>query len=365
LPSLPYPGTVDFQPGSTGVALDIERDIPVVESALRSTSRRAAALPLETIPPLAPPFQHLEILLKQTVQLSGFDGVAGLYLQDLGNAQEINFALQQGQPLPVPPEVAFSGASIIKIPIMISVFKRLDGTPDPETERLLREMIEESGNETADWLMERIIDPKRAPLMVTEDMQALGLENTFLAGYFHPGAPVLALYETPANRRADSLVDPDVYNQTTPAEIGRLLASLYRCRQPEGGDAQGGSTTVSSSSQGATSTSGLAFPAEITREECERMLAYLAGNKTPYLIESGLPEEVEVVHKHGWVSLFEVINTIGDAALVSTPAADYVLVVFLYHPDLLLWDPASALVAKLSQAAYNYFVARNSVITQN
>jgi hypothetical protein len=85
------------------------------------------------------------------------------------------------------------------------------------------------------------------------------------------------------------------------------------------------------------------------------MLAYLAGNKTPYLIEAGVPEIVDVVHKHGWVSLFGVINTIGDAAIVTSPAGDYVLVVYLYHSELLLWDPASALISRLSRAVYNYF----------
>jgi hypothetical protein len=185
--------------------------------------------------------------------------------------------------------------------------------------------------------MERAIDPERAPLEVTFDMRALGLENTFLAGFFHLGAPLLDVFETSANRRVDSGIDPDIYNQTTAAEIGRLLADITACSRT------GSGPLVET------------FPGEITQGKCQEMLVYLAGNRTPYLIEAGVPESTEVIHKHGWVSLFGIIHTIGDAALVSSPGGDYVLVVYLHHPDLLLWDPASALVSSLSQAVFNYF----------
>lgn len=336
-PALPYPGTVHFVRGSEGLVLDVEGALPMVEAALLSPDERTVKLPLQAVAAPGPSFKNLEILLRQNLQLSGFDGTAALYLLDLQTNQEIYFAYRGKEALPIPPEVAFTGASIIKIPIMISVFRRLEGNPDPETDRLLRAMIAESGNESADWVMERIIDPETGPLEVTSDMRALGLENTFLAGFFHQGAPLLAIYETPANQRVDSGIDPDIYNQTTPSEIGHLLADIYTCSR------SGSGRLVET------------FAGEITQAKCQAMLAYLAANKTPYLIEAGVPESVEVVHKHGWVSLFGIINTIGDAALVSSPGGDYVLVVYLYHAELLLWDSASALVSSLSEAVFNYF----------
>lgn len=341
VPALPYPGTVRFIPGSEGLLLDVDQAVPIVETALLSNRERRVQLHLQTVAAPGPSFENLVILLQQTLQRADFDGTAALYLQDLQTKQETNFAYQDGEALPIPPDVAFTAASIIKIPIMVSVFRRLDGEPDPETDRLLKAMIAESGNESADWVMERAIDPERGPLEVTGDMHLLGLENTFLAGFFHLGAPLLAVYETPANRRIDTGIDPDIYNQTTPAEIGRLLADITTC------------------SRSGTGELVETFPGEVTQAECQAMLAYLAGNRTPYLIEAGVPETVEVIHKHGWVSLFEIINTIGDAALVSSPGGDYVLVVYLYHPELLLWDPASALVSSLSQAVFNYFTFIN------
>lgn len=334
---VPQAGSVNFQPGELGTALDIERAILPIESALRSLNQRVVNLPLSRTLPPRPSLTNLEILLKQTIDLAGFDGIVGLYMLDLQSGEEISFAYQNGVDYPVTPDVAFTTASIIKIPILVSTYRRLDGEPDPETENLIEKMIVESGNEASDWLMERVIDPQRAPLLVTEDMQALGLENTFLAGYFYLGAPVLRVYETPANTRTDVNTDPDVYNQTTPSDIGMLLEDIYQCAETGGGAL----TAV--------------FPGEITQAECQQMISYLKRNKMPSLLEAGLPEGTPIAHKHGWVAFNGIINLIGDAGIIYTVGGDYVLVIFMHHPVQLLWDPSSALVGQLSRAVYNYF----------
>ncbi len=62
--------------------------------------------------------------------------------------------------------------------------------------------------------------PGRAPLEMSEDLKALGLQNTFMAGYFTFGSPLLDIFETPANTRTDVFTDPDVYSQTTPPTWG-------------------------------------------------------------------------------------------------------------------------------------------------
>jgi beta-lactamase class A len=335
--ALPSVGTVNFQQGAQGTALDIDRAILLIENAMRSPSRRAVDLPLQRSNPPRPSFQNLEVLLKQTIQLSEFDGLVGLYLLDLQTAQEIHFAYQQNQNISVRPDIAFTAASIIKVPIMVSIFRRIGDAPDAETMKLLEEMIEKSGNDPADWVMERVIDRTSAPLEVSADMQALGLENTFLGGQFYPGATLLFRYDTPANQRTDINTDPDVYNQTTPSDIGMLLEDIYQCNQSGGGAFMA------------------AFPGEITQTECQAMITSLTRNKLPELITSGLPEGTRIAHKHGWVTYFGVMNTLGDAAIVYTPGGNYILVTFLHHPDQLVWEPASDLVAELSRAVYNYY----------
>ena len=234
-PAIPVVGTTNFQAGTSGSELDIERAIPLIEAALFSTNQRSIVLPIKKTSPSHPTFQNLEVLLRQTIDLSGFDGIIGIYVEDLQTGQNINFILNKGDQVATPPDVAFTASSTIKIPIMISVFRRIGENPDAETTKNLEDMIAKSINLASDWLMENKIDRDKGPLLVTEDMQTLGLENTFLGGYFYAGAPLLEIFSTPANQRTDISTDPDPYSQTTPSEIGQLLQDIYQCANMNGG----------------------------------------------------------------------------------------------------------------------------------
>jgi beta-lactamase class A len=335
--AMPIPGAVNFQPGRPGMALDPDGSVPLVEAALFSLDNRSVSLPLKRVEPGKPVFQNIEVLLKQTLKLSGFDGLAGVYLLDLQTGQEIHFALNDGKELPVEPDIAFTASSIIKLPIMTAVFRRMTNESDPESLKLMEDMVDKSGNEAADWLMNRVIDPRLGPLKVTEDMQALGLKNTFLAGYFSLGSPLLQVFKTPGNQRTDIFTDPDPYSQTSPSDIGMLLEDVYQCAQNGGGALMA------------------VFPGQMTQSKCQAMNNYLIKNRLPVLLTAGVPEGTPIAHKHGWVSTNGIINTIGDAGIIYSPGGNYVMVVFLHHPDQLIWESASALVAQLSQAVYNFY----------
>lgn len=336
-PAAPEPGTTVFRPGQPGKELDVEGSILLIEAALNSLERRQVQLPIRRIEPARPAFQNIEVLLKQTLQIANFNGLAGIYLLDLQTAQEIHFAWQNGQDVPVRPDIAFTASSTIKIPIMISAFRRIGENPDSETLKLLEDMVDRSGNEAADWLMDRVIDPNRGPLVVTEDMRLLGLENTFLAGKFTLGSPLLQLFQTPANQRTDVFTDPDPYSQTTVSDLGMLLEDIYQCAQTGGGAL----TAV--------------FPGEITQAECQSMITLLLNNRLPVLLTGGLPEATPIAHKHGWVTVNGIINTIGDAGIIYSPGGTYILVVFLYHPEQLVWEPNAELISELSRAVYNFY----------
>lgn len=336
--AMPVVGTVNFQPGSPGSSLNIDQALILIDNALRSIDRRVVELPLEETRPTRPSFQNLGVLLRQTVSISGFDGVIGVGAIDLQTGQEIDFAYNQGQPVTMPPEVAFSASSTIKIPIMISVYRHLDGSFDTKISEQLLNMIAKSVNPAADWLMENVIDPFQGPLFVTEDIVTLGLKNTFLAGYFYSGAPLLKIYQTSANQRTDLSTDPDPYSQSTPMEIAMLLEDIYQCSQNNGG------TLIA------------AFPGEISQAECKAMVDWLVEDHIALLIQAGVPDGTRVAHKHGWVAdSFFVIHDMSDAAIVFTPGGNYVLVVYLYHPVQLVFDPANELVKNLSRAVYNFY----------
>jgi beta-lactamase class A len=335
--AMPQIGTVNFQPGKPGTQLDVDGSVLILENALHSLHLRQVVLPIKRSSPARPAFQNLEVLLKQTIDLSGFDGLTGVYLLDLQTAQELHFAYRLGENIPVEPDVAFTASSIIKIPIMVSAFRRMGDEPDEEAFRLLGEMIIKSGNESSDWLMDRVIDSSRGPLLVTEDMQALGLKDTFLAGYFSAGSPLLKEIQTPANQRTDINTDPDPYSQTTTSDIGMLLEDIYQCSETGGG------------------ALSAVFPGEVTQDECRQMIDLLASDELGLLLQASVPDGTRVAHKHGWVSTFGIINTIGDAGIVYTPGGNYILVISVYHPEQLVWEPASRLIADLGRAVYNYY----------
>ncbi|OGN94055.1 MAG: hypothetical protein A2Z71_11465 [Chloroflexi bacterium RBG_13_50_21] len=337
-PAIPVVGTTNFHAGISGSELDIDRAIPLIETSLFSLTQRSLVLPIKKTAPSHPTFQNLEVLLRQTIDLSGFDGTIGLYVDDLKTGQNISFILDKGSLVTTPPDVAFTASSTIKIPIMISVFRRIGANPDAETTKNLEDMIAKSINTASDWLMENKIDRTKGPLVVTEDMQTMGLANTFLGGYFYAGAPLLEEFHTPANQRTDITTEPDPYSQTTPSEIGQLLQDLYQCANLNGGSLIA------------------AFPGEITQTECQSMINYLIQDRIALLIQAGVPDGTNVAHKHGWVTdIYGVIHDMSDVAIVFTPGGDFVFTFYMYHPVQIVFEPANQLVKDLSQAIYNYY----------
>ncbi|MFT3895612.1 MAG: hypothetical protein QM730_28655 [Anaerolineales bacterium] len=212
-PPQPVPGGTDWIPGKPGKVLDIERAVRLIEDTLRSPSNRVVVLSFQRSSAGRPTIDTLKIQLQQNITKAEFDGVIGLYMLDLQNGQEVHFAMNQGEEIPVNPDVAFTASSTVKIPIMVSYFIKYGNAGlDDQSNTLLMDMIRKSENPPADRLMERL-DPFRGPLVVTEDMRKIGLENTFIAGFFcSPSSPcpLLQQISTPANSRADVTADPDV-----------------------------------------------------------------------------------------------------------------------------------------------------------
>jgi hypothetical protein len=125
--------------------------------------------------------------------------------------------------------------------------------------------------------------------------------------------------------------------QTTPADMGLLLEMIYQC-------SHGGGTFQ------------MVYPDQLTTQECQAMIDHMLGNQlsgeenVPVLIAAGLPPEIPIAHKHGWVA-----DTRADAALVFTPGGDYVLVIYLYQPGWVDWDQTNAIMSRISQLFYAFF----------
>lgn len=333
-PAQPIPGTANFSPGTPGQVMDIDRAIVLIEAALESPGQRIVLISAQKTAAGRPTTQALEILLKQLIDQNGFDGLVDLYFRDLNTQETIHFAYQLGQDISVDPDIAFTAASTIKIPIMVSIARFFNGEIPADINTQLADMIARSDNVASDSLM-ATLSPGRGPLIVTETMQALGLESTFIDMYFAPGSiPLHSAIITPSNSRVDISTDPDNYSQTSPSEMGLLLEDIYMCAQT------GGGSLVA------------AFPGQIDQAVCQQMIQHLQEDKLGALIQGGVPEGTIVAHKHGWdINM----NQFSDAGIVYTPGGNYVLAIYVYHPQQALWDVVSPLYAELSRAIYNYF----------
>jgi beta-lactamase class A len=319
-PPVPIPTTLDFQAGEPGHEMNIEASQPLVETALLSPVDRQATLVVDQLPPAAPDLTILARLIDG--HLAEFNGLYGYYIIDLqtGNAVGHN------------QDVAFSGMSMIKIAILVETFRALDRPPNSEETKLITETVIESGNYSANLLLDVIAGEDNGMLgakKVTESMWYLGLENTFIAVPYEED--IAGTYETPANQRTDVSANPDPKLQSTAEDMAMLLEMIYQC-------AAGGGTLVA------------AYEGQVTPEECQLMLEFMNQNRIGSLIEAGVPEGTNVAHKHGWEA-----ETHGDAGIVFTPGGDYVLAEYLYTPGWLEWQISSPLLADVSRATYNFF----------
>ena len=318
------PDSLGFVAGLPGYTLDLDSSMAVIDMALRVPSNRRVALTITEGATVAPTLDTVGELVNNYIAEVGFDGLLSLVVVDL----------QTGQEIAINPDVAYAGMSIMKIPILVSTYRSWSIEPFGDTVKVISEMIELSGNVSANILLwdlggeDRLLGAE----VVTADMWALGLNNTFMAGYYDQETPPV-LIETAANLREDINTAPDPYMQTTPADIAALLTMLYQCSSHGGGAFE------------------VVFPQELTPSECTKMLEALKRNRLGSLLEAGVAEGTPVAHKHG----FGEGDTIGDAGVVFSSGGDYVIAIYTWHPVVLEWEVISPLIANVSRIVYNYF----------
>jgi beta-lactamase class A/uncharacterized protein YraI len=253
-----------------------------------------------------------------------------VFLMDLKTGQ--SFSLNSG--------VAYSAMSLIKIPILVSLYRKLDILPRKEQAQHIVEMMDCSEN-TATNTMIRLVGNGNAysgAAYITETMQQLGLKNTFLLGPLDDGTKATPTdvppqpISSPKTQADQTSAEPDPYSQSTPDDLGWLLSGIYQCAV----DGSGPFSTT--------------FPGAFTANECRQMVRTMRANKIGAMIEAGVPLDIPVAHKHGWIP-----DTHGDAGLVTTPGNDYVLSVMLYGKTWLNYDDSFPAIAEISRMTYNAY----------
>jgi len=337
-PAQPIPGGTSFLPGRPGLSLDTERAVLLITDALRSPTDRTVALSFTRSSAARPTIENLEILLKQIITVSAFDGLIGFYMADLQTGQEIHFAIQDKQEIAADPDIAYTASSTIKVPIVASYLINRGSDLDSNTTNIISRVLGKSDNSATDLILQGI-DPNTGPIIVTKNMEAIGLNSTYIGGFFYLGAPnMLPGRKTPGNSRPDVFTDPDPYSQTTPSEMGALLADIYQCAESSGG------ALIA------------AFPDKVSPETCQLLIDFMAQDKLGSLIQGGVPDGTLVPHKHGYVPASDgTVHDISDAGIVYSAGGNFVLAIYTYHPINNIWDVTNPLIINLTKATYNYF----------
>ena len=326
--------TLTVHAGASGYALDFRAAMSAVDNALRSASERAVALPITHLGNAGPDLDALHDLIIDFLDSEGFihDGlgtVASIYVLDLMTGQEINIL----------GDVAFSGASTVKLSIMLDYFRFLASDPTAEEAWLMANSMLCSNNASSNLIMEIIGggDIFRGVRSVSDTILAAGLGNTYISAPFYLGVEgqQLGSIQAPATAPNPAFdTAPDPYNQTTAEDMGTLFSLIYDC---------------------AEFNSGLTFAlpgGQITQRECRQMLELASANDIERLLQGGIPPEARIAHKNGWI-----FDTVGDAGIVYSPnGRHYVISVFLWErTEFQDYEKLWPLVEEISRATWNFF----------
>ncbi|MBE2220008.1 MAG: serine hydrolase [Anaerolineae bacterium] len=328
-PPQPIPATMSFQFGESGTKTNIEASFSNVEAALYRPSSREARLIVEPLNPDRPDINLLTRLMVNYLQdfETTNNGVASVFIYDLNTGQELS--LNADMPM--------SGTDVLRIPIVLELYRQLDNVPTLLQRQLISDtLVIQPDVASANQLLGQISgtdDAYAGAEQVTNSLQKMGLVNSYILTPFgeDPRAGQRPL-TTPANSSEEIRTQPGSYAQMTAEDIGLLLADLYYCAQGKGG------------------TITAVFTGDVTQEECQEILNYMSQNNIESLFEEGVPKDVTLAHRHGWIS-----DTHSDAGIVFTPGGNYVIVGMLYKPDWLEWETSSPILSDISRAAYNYF----------
>jgi hypothetical protein len=247
--------------------------------------------------------------------------------------------------------------SIVKIGIMVEVYRHFGGEVDPQTHQELLDMLgSESCNPCANRLLATVGggSARAGAQRVTQTMRRLGLSNFYLCApfrvvelqedqgqltYAQDGLGVWAANAASSLRLAQAQTpgyDPCV--KATPREMGDLVEMIYECTQDRG-------------------LLRDAYPSIFSPQVCEDMLDIMAANDLRNMLGAGIPHEVKLAHKHGF-SGYDVPwgDTRGEVGIVFSPGANWLISFYIWEDTPWInWGINQPLYHDVSNMLYNYF----------
>lgn len=310
--------------------LNVDLAVAALTTAIEEPTAASVTLPISTTKAARPPMEELDRVLREHAAF--WDGVAAFYVQDL----------QTGETVAYNADTVFSGASVMKVPIMIFVYSRL-GALDEQQKGWLEKVVIDSENLEANALLAAAVggEGTEAALegvnQMSEMLKSLGLEHTYQLIPYESGEWLiqnsLLPQGGPAREGEPPYTTPDGYVRTTPREMGTVFVMLDECTQGKG--------------------ALLEIPdSKLTPDLCREMVAWLERPHDQERMVAGLPAGTKVAHKGGWIDDMQ-----SDVGIVDSPGGRYVAAIYVWTDGYVtnVYATPSPYLGDFSHTIYTFF----------
>jgi len=292
----------------------------------------------DLVPP--PPITPSLLLPPLEARLAQFPGVTSILVKNLDTAETVYESNV---------DYVLSGMSIVKIGIMVEVYRHFGGDVDEQTHQELVDMLgSESCNPCANRLLATVGggSASAGAKKVTDTMRRLGLNNFYLCAPFR----VVELWDDEGQIVWTTGVASDLWftqEQTprydrcvraTPREMANLVEMIHSCTQDEG-------------------LLRDAYPNLFAPEACQEMVDIMAANDLRNMLGAGIPSWIKLAHKHGF-SGYDVPwgDTRGEVGIIFSPSASWLISFYIWEDTAWInWGINQPLYRDVSNMLYNYF----------
>ena len=254
-----------------------------------------------------------EVVGKLEERVEGYDGVAGVYVRDL----------EGGHGYGVRADEEFFSASIIKVPVMVAVYRKVEQGDLSFSQEV--ELKEEDWAAGAGWLQweeagtTQTVGDLLLLMMTQSDNVATNALVRVVGGSNHVndvsrslGAEDTLLYQKVSSERG---AVPSIDNRTTPRDMATMLQKI-------------------------------ADDEAASEKSCGYMMDLMLTNELDWWLDAGLPANVYAANKAGW--LYQVY---GDAGIVEHEGRRYTVAILSKHGSATV-DEGALLIEDLSRIAW-------------
>jgi len=338
--------TQSADPFNVRFVSDVAQSIDTKAAEARITSSLASnaiSVTLPLVPSTTPIKPSPELLTTEIVKMAdAWPGIVGVYVYNL-DTDEVVTTLNE--------KSVFSGASVMKVPILVHAYSKINEFNDAQ-KGWMRRMIIDSDNLAANKMLATSVDGDgtEAAYLGAQDMnkmfKALGFEHTYQnmpyeGRDFLIGVLKYDIVKGPKIEGPAPNTDADPMLRTTPAEMSKVFIELYHCSQGKGELLK-------------------LYPDTLNADRCSEMLALMHENADNSRMMSGLPTDAYVSHKSGWIEDMQA-----DVGIVTTPDKQHFLMAIYVYRDIaenggfLLDSVAGPAIGGFAQLIYSAFVPQN------